>query len=46
MKLEIDAPDNDASLPSYRHPALRELAEDLMDVLQACGQQRVDAIFD
>ena len=29
MKLEIDAPDNDASLPSYRHPALRELAKDL-----------------
>lgn len=29
MTLEIDAPSNDASLPSYKHPVLRELEDDL-----------------
>ena len=29
MQLELDHPDDDASLPSYKHPTLRELQDDL-----------------
>ena len=35
MQLDIDHPTNDPSLPSYRHPVLADLAEDLQKAFDA-----------